>query len=74
VLAQTGHPFVQVCNSFVDVPDEWGQALWESWTLVREVDADGKRERMQTDQLLLERLEGDRWRIRHMEWPRRGGR
>jgi hypothetical protein len=57
----------------VDVPEEWGK-LWESWTLVREVDVDGKRERMQTDQLLLERLEADRWRIRHIEWPRRGGR
>jgi hypothetical protein len=25
----------------VDLPDEWGK-LWESWTLVREVDVDGR--------------------------------
>jgi hypothetical protein len=56
-----------------NVSEERGK-LWESWTLVREVEAEGKRERMQTDQLLLERLDGDRWRIRHIEWPRRGGR
>ena len=57
----------------MDVPEEWGK-LWESWMLVREVDVEGGRERMQTDQLLLERLEGDRWRIQHIEWPRRSGR
>jgi hypothetical protein len=52
----------------MDAPREWGK-LWESWMLEREVDG----ERMQTDQLLLERLDGDRWRIVQIEWPHRGG-
>jgi hypothetical protein len=56
----------------MDVPAEWGKP-WESWMLIREVDAVGKRERMQTDQFQLERLDGGRWRIRHIECPGGGG-